>query len=181
MADSMDEDMAQEDPLPLQQDLTCSVCKSIFRDPVLLPCSHSFCRECLQGSMKVNMNCPLCRAVFEEGNIICNRALSDACETFQKHSTVRPSQKRAAEDSCNLHLKPLELYCEKDEEPVCVDCVSLHNMHRLFSLRDGASSCKVKSSDLGVVPRSVTDYLKNKTTLRLCITIDPPQNVLDWS
>lgn len=146
MADSMDEEMAEE-TLPLQRDLTCPVCQGVFRDPVLLPCSHSFCRECMQRSLQVNHRCPLCREVFEEGHIISNRALSDACETFLKHSACLPSHRRAGDDTCNLHLKPLELYCEKDEEPVCVGCVSLHSTHRLHSVRDGALLCK---RELGV-------------------------------
>ncbi|XP_070768436.1 tripartite motif containing 35-28 [Enoplosus armatus] len=141
MADSMDEDMPEE-PLPLQLDLTCPVCHNIFRDPVLLPCTHSFCRECLQKSLQFNKKCPLCRELFEEGQDISNRALSSASESFLKQENWRPSQKRASENTCPLHLKPLELYCEKDEVPVCVDCVSLHSTHRLFSLRDGAPMCK---------------------------------------
>ncbi|XP_028984337.1 nuclear factor 7, brain-like [Betta splendens] len=137
----MDEDM--EDPLPLQQDLTCPVCQLIFTDPVLLHCSHSFCRDCLQKSSQVNKKCPLCREEFEEGHAVSNRALSSACETFQRQVSSRQSKQRfPGEDTCNLHLKPLELYCEKDEEPVCVDCVTLHNTHRLWSLKEGAPICK---------------------------------------
>ncbi|XP_034554169.1 tripartite motif containing 35-28 [Notolabrus celidotus] len=141
MADSMDEDMSEE-PVPLRQDLTCPVCQGIYQDPVLLPCSHSFCRVCLQRSLEIKKRCPVCRGEFEEGQEIANRALRDACETFLKHSSWRPNYKPASEDICNIHLKPLELYCEKDEEPVCVDCVSLHNTHRLWSLREGAPICK---------------------------------------
>lgn len=143
MADSVDEDMSEE-PLALQQDLTCVVCQGIFKDPVLLPCTHSFCRECLQRSMQYKRACPLCREVFEKGQDISNRALRDACETFLKHPDWWPNQKPTSGDACNLHLKPLSLYCEKDEEPVCVDCVTLHNTHRLWSLQDGAPICKVR-------------------------------------
>lgn len=147
MSDSAEEEMS-EDREPLQKDLTCPVCQGIFRDPVLLPCTHSFCRECLESSMKFNKRCPLCRKDFEEGLVIANRALSDACETYLKTKHTRPKLESGGEDCCNLHLKPLELYCEKDEEPVCVDCVSLHSTHRLLSLRDGAPVCKVRWSHL---------------------------------
>uniref|UniRef100_UPI0037E88D98 tripartite motif containing 35-28 n=1 Tax=Semicossyphus pulcher TaxID=241346 RepID=UPI0037E88D98 len=141
MADSMDEEMS-EDTSRLQLDLTCPVCQGIFQDPVLLPCSHSFCGECLRRSFQLKKSCPVCRTALEEGKDIPNRALRDACETFLREANWRPNQKRAGEETCNLHLKPLELYCEKDEEPVCVDCVSLHSTHRLWSLRDGATICK---------------------------------------
>lgn len=137
----MDEEMV-DDSLPLRQDLTCPVCQGIFRDPVLLPCSHSFCRECQEKSWAFNRTCPVCRVPYEEGQAIANRALSDASESFLRQSNLRPAKSPPNEEVCNLHLKPLELYCEKDEEPVCVDCVSQHSNHRLFSLRDGTSMCK---------------------------------------
>ncbi|KAM9353059.1 tripartite motif containing 35-28 [Symphorus nematophorus] len=141
MADGMDEEMPEE-PFPLQQELTCPVCQSIFKDPVLLPCTHSFCRECLQKSLQYSKKCPLCREEFEEGKDTTNLALRNACEIVAR-SGVRQTQKRpSAEDNCNLHLKPLELYCEKDEEPVCVDCVTLHSTHRLWPLKEGAPMCK---------------------------------------
>nr|XP_046256898.1 tripartite motif containing 35-28 [Scatophagus argus] len=164
----MDEEMPEE---PLQQDLTCSVCQEIYRDPVLLPCTHSFCRECLQRSSQFSKKCPLCRKEFEEGQDIANRALSSACETFLKHANPLPRQKRASEDTCNLHLKPLELYCEKDEEPVCVDCVSLHSTHRLWSLKDGLSFCKKELSfKVGIFEKKVESY--KKTTHKLSNAVE---------
>nr|XP_020445890.1 zinc-binding protein A33-like [Monopterus albus] len=170
MAENMDEDISEE-PLPLQQDLTCPVCQGIFQDPVLLTCTHSFCRECLQRSSEFNKSCPVCRRSFEEGQAISNRALSGACETFLKHSNWRPSQKRPCEDTCNMHLKPLELYCEKDEEPLCVECVPLHNVHRLLSLREGTQLCK---KELGfkvqIFEKKVDAY--KKMTLKLNNTME---------
>uniref|UniRef100_A0AAX7UPD0 RING-type domain-containing protein n=1 Tax=Astatotilapia calliptera TaxID=8154 RepID=A0AAX7UPD0_ASTCA len=32
----------------LPTDLCCPVCQEVFRDPVLLSCSHSFCKDCLK-------------------------------------------------------------------------------------------------------------------------------------
>ncbi|XP_053288703.1 tripartite motif containing 35-28 [Pleuronectes platessa] len=139
----MDED---EEPLPMKQELTCPVCQDVFRDPVLLPCSHSFCRKCLQTSMQVKRRCPLCREKLTEGQAISNRVLSDACDVFQREAGWLRSQQRPGEDICRIHLKPLELYCEKDEEPVCVGCFSQHNTHRLWSLKEGAPLCKKELS-----------------------------------
>ncbi|XP_040900171.1 tripartite motif containing 35-28 [Toxotes jaculatrix] len=162
MADSMDEDMPEELlPLPLQQDLSCPVCQGIFRDPVLLPCTHSFCRECLQKSLQVSGKCPVCRKQYEEGHAITNRALSSASETFLKQTNWLQSQKRPSEDHCHMHLKPLELYCEKDEQPVCVDCVTLHSTHRLWPMRDGAPICRRELDfKVGILEKKVESYKK---------------------
>lgn len=138
-----DVDMSDDASAALQQDLSCPVCKSIFQDPMLLPCTHSLCRECLQRSWQFNKKCPVCRNEFTEDQAVANRVLKNTCETFVKQTNWKFLQK-PSEFSCNLHFKPLELYCEKDEEPVCVDCATLHSTHRLLSLKDGVPLCKVQ-------------------------------------
>ncbi|XP_071382205.1 zinc-binding protein A33-like [Centroberyx affinis] len=145
MAECMDEDMDQG-PFPLQEDLTCPVCQGIYRDPVLLPCSHSFCRECLERSWETNRKCPVCRVVCEGDQAITNRALNSACESFLKENW-RPQQKRVNEEHCHLHQLELQLYCVKDEEPVCVDCVTLHGAHQLLPINKGAPLCKEELND----------------------------------
>ncbi|KAF6716607.1 Nuclear factor 7, ovary [Oryzias melastigma] len=139
MAETMEEEMPEESPL--QQDLSCPVCQGIYEDPVLLPCTHSFCRRCLQRSWEHSRKCPVCRTKCEESQAVSNRALNSACQSFLSHTVRKSDQNRTPEEVCNIHLKPLELYCEKDEEPVCVECVPLHSNHRLLSLKQGEGVC----------------------------------------
>uniref|UniRef100_A0AAR2KQ42 RING-type E3 ubiquitin transferase n=1 Tax=Pygocentrus nattereri TaxID=42514 RepID=A0AAR2KQ42_PYGNA len=49
----------------LEENLRCSVCLEIFKDPVLLHCTHSFCKACLDRSWngKEAKECPLCRKI----------------------------------------------------------------------------------------------------------------------
>ena len=59
----------------LEEDLTCSVCYSLFCDPRVLPCSHTFCKACLDRVLLASVNysvwrprplkCPNCRSVVE--------------------------------------------------------------------------------------------------------------------
>lgn len=50
------------------QDLTCSVCLTIFTDPVTLLCGHSFCRRCITDVLNTKNQCPHCQtAVSTEG------------------------------------------------------------------------------------------------------------------
>lgn len=61
----------------VEEDLTCSVCYSLFSDPRVLPCSHTFCKHCLDNLLQVSSNtsiwrplrlpikCPNCRSVAE--------------------------------------------------------------------------------------------------------------------
>ena len=49
-------------------DLKCGICLELFQDPRSLPCLHTFCRECIQCSLKEenhSLKCPVCRAKHE--------------------------------------------------------------------------------------------------------------------
>ncbi|KAL4234701.1 medial ring protein Mid2 [Mactra antiquata] len=52
----------------MEDELTCPVCLELYADPLLLPCSHSICKKCLQDildnrskSGKEGLTCPSCR------------------------------------------------------------------------------------------------------------------------
>ncbi|XP_068923554.1 E3 ubiquitin/ISG15 ligase TRIM25 isoform X2 [Petaurus breviceps papuanus] len=54
---------------PLADELTCSICLEIFRQPITTPCGHNFCQSCLAETWTVEspgFYCPQCRACFPE-------------------------------------------------------------------------------------------------------------------
>lgn len=149
-----------EVPLPLQDDLTCPVCRDIFRDPLLLPCTHSFCRVCLEKSWERNKLCPVCRSDCTAEQPIPNRNLSSASESFVKEKGWLQPRKPLGEDFCHLHRRELQLFCLKDEEPVCVDCVTLHPTHELLPVSQAALSCKVKRPYHCTSINTIVKYVK---------------------
>ncbi|EPQ06440.1 Tripartite motif-containing protein 59 [Myotis brandtii] len=60
-----------------EDELTCPICYSIFEDPRVLPCSHTFCRNCLENvlqasgnfyiwrPLRIPLKCPNCRSIIE--------------------------------------------------------------------------------------------------------------------
>ncbi|XP_056308921.1 tripartite motif containing 35-7 [Danio aesculapii] len=104
-----------------EEDLSCPVCREIFKDPVILSCSHSFCRECLQHfwRTKGTEQCAVCRriSVYKP---LCNLVLKNVCESFLKE------RKEKSEEICSLHNKKLKLFCLEDKQPVCLVCITSH-------------------------------------------------------
>ncbi|KAE8636950.1 hypothetical protein XENTR_v10003220 [Xenopus tropicalis] len=56
----------------LRAELSCSICLSIYTDPVSLPCGHNFCRVCIGktwdtqvDTFRENPSCPECRQRFK--------------------------------------------------------------------------------------------------------------------
>ncbi|XP_063731428.1 E3 ubiquitin-protein ligase TRIM35-like [Eleginops maclovinus] len=102
-----------------EEEFCCSVCQDIFSDPVLLSCSHSFCKVCLKNwwREKITRECPLCKRRSSRGEPPCNLVLKNLCEAFQQER-----DQRALEALCSLHSERLKLFCLDHRQPVCVIC-----------------------------------------------------------
>uniref|UniRef100_A0A3B1IDY4 RING-type domain-containing protein n=1 Tax=Astyanax mexicanus TaxID=7994 RepID=A0A3B1IDY4_ASTMX len=109
----------------LEQQIQCSVCLGGFTDPVILPCEHLFCRQCILKHLQENKNpfrearCPDCRNTFRQEDLRDNRPVRNIVENQQQ-------QKQQQQDcSCNLcpeHEEKLKLFCETDQTLICLIC-----------------------------------------------------------
>ncbi|KAL4008863.1 hypothetical protein ACER0C_002715 [Sarotherodon galilaeus] len=126
-----------------EEDLCCPVCKEVFRDPVLLSCSHSFCEHCLKRwwSEKGERECPLCKEISSKKHPPLNRALKNLCESF-----LQETDQRASETLCSLHSEKLKLFCLDHQQPVCVVCrdSEKHTNHRFRPIDEAAQQHKKK-------------------------------------
>ncbi|KAM4583337.1 zinc-binding protein A33-like isoform 1-T2 [Fundulus diaphanus] len=125
----------------LEEDLCCPVCQDIFKDPVVLSCSHSFCKECLKNwwREKAAQECPVCKTMSFTKDPPCNRALKNLCETF-----LQQRDQRASEDLCSLHSEKLKLFCLDHQQPVCLVCrdSEKHTKHRFRPMDEAAQQHK---------------------------------------
>ncbi|KAM4587673.1 nuclear factor 7, brain-like [Odontesthes bonariensis] len=123
-----------------EKDFCCSVCHDIYRDPVVLSCSHSFCRDCLRSWWKENptQRCPVCREISVT-EPLCNLALKNLCESF-----VQDRDHRASEALCSLHSEKLKLFCLDHQQPVCHICrdSEKHSNHRFRPIDEAAQQHK---------------------------------------
>ncbi|KAF7698902.1 E3 ubiquitin-protein ligase TRIM35-like [Silurus meridionalis] len=124
-------------PVLFEDYLQCPVCRDVFRDPVLLMCSHSFCRLCLEQFWQhtESPTCPLCRTKSSVNCPPCNLALKNLCDAVVQETNQPASS--GAEILCALHNKKLTHYCLEDKQPVCMECQSLKIHHKhCFQLLD---------------------------------------------
>ncbi|XP_074489453.1 nuclear factor 7, brain-like [Sebastes fasciatus] len=125
----------------LEDDLCCSVCHDIFKDPVILSCSHSFCKVCLQSwwTEKHVQECPLCKKRSSKNILPPNLALKNLCESF-----LQERAQRSSEALCSLHSEKLKLFCLDHQQPVCLVCrdSEKHTDHRFRPIDEVARQHK---------------------------------------
>uniref|UniRef100_A0A9J7XFK5 Tripartite motif containing 35-39 n=2 Tax=Cyprinus carpio TaxID=7962 RepID=A0A9J7XFK5_CYPCA len=115
------------------KETSCPICCEIFKAPVLLSCSHSFCEECLQQfwRTKNTRECPVCRRRSSRDDPPCNLVLKNLCGSYLKE---RRNKTRLS----------------GSEEPVCLVCrdSQKHVHHRFRPISEVVSSHKEELKSL---------------------------------
>ncbi|XP_074860132.1 tripartite motif-containing protein 59 [Carettochelys insculpta] len=161
-----------------EEELTCSICYSIFEDPRVLPCSHTFCRNCLESVLQLSSNfsiwrplrlplkCPNCRSIVEippsgTESLPINFALKAIIEKYQQdnHPDVA---------TCSEHYRqPLNVYCLLDRKLVCGHCLTIgkHHGHPI----DDLQSAYMKEKE---TPGKILEQLTDEYWTKVCLLIE---------
>uniref|UniRef100_A0A670KDX5 Zinc finger protein RFP-like n=1 Tax=Podarcis muralis TaxID=64176 RepID=A0A670KDX5_PODMU len=133
---------------------TCSICLEYFRDPVSIPCGHSFCRSCIAQCWKErssDFSCPQCRVVSLQRNFRPNRELGNVVEIAKRLGSraeqEEPGGGGGGRQLCPKHREALKLFCSEEEELICCICREsrAHRSHAVFPVEEAAHDYKVKS------------------------------------
>ncbi|OCT93052.1 tripartite motif containing 13 isoform X2 [Xenopus laevis] len=130
----------------LEEDLTCPICCSLFDDARVLPCSHNFCKKCLDGVLEENsrtmqwrpssFKCPTCRKetpTMGVNGLQVNYLLKGIVEKYNK---IKVSPKMPV---CKVHSdQPLNIFCSTDLKLICGTCATNgeHKKHVFSSICD---------------------------------------------
>ncbi|KAL9833871.1 E3 ubiquitin/ISG15 ligase TRIM25 isoform 1-T1 [Geothlypis trichas] len=86
----------------LEEELTCSICLSLFSSPVTVPCGHNFCASCLEltwAGLSGGFSCPQCRATFAgRPQLQKNTVLCRVVEQLQGRSGAKGEEEEEDQD-----------------------------------------------------------------------------------
>ena len=109
-------------------ELCCSICEENYdsstREPLMLPCGHTFCSVCLKSLLSTStLFCP------EDRSQISITSLSELPKNFSLLRMLNKNLSRSESNLCKDHKRPLEFICLLDKSKVCANC-ALFGRHR---------------------------------------------------
>ncbi|XP_040297319.1 E3 ubiquitin/ISG15 ligase TRIM25-like [Bufo bufo] len=116
----------------LRAELDCSICLSLYTDPVSLRCGHYFCRSCIVSALDAQeaagvYSCPDCRAEYPERPALeKNRKLGNIVERFL---SAQPDMEetRIFCTYCTKSPVPAVRTCLQCEASFCGEHLSRHS------------------------------------------------------
>ncbi|KAJ7998226.1 hypothetical protein DPEC_G00220390 [Dallia pectoralis] len=103
--------MAQQGVLLDQDQFCCSVCLDLLKEPVTIPCGHSYCKTCIEScwdedDLKGVYSCPQCRQTFTPRPTLSkNHMLAEVVDKLKKTGL-----QTASPDRCSAG--PVEVVCD---------------------------------------------------------------------
>ncbi|XP_069591011.1 E3 ubiquitin/ISG15 ligase TRIM25-like [Ranitomeya imitator] len=156
----------------LRDELNCSICLSLYTDPVSLRCGHNFCRSCIVSVLDAQeaaggYSCPECRAEYPEHPALeKNRKLRNIVEHF---SSTQPDMEetRIFCTYCTRSPVPAVKSCLQCETSLCDDHLKAHNKTVDHILTEPTGSFGYKKCSLH---KKVLEYYCPQDAACLCVS-----------
>ncbi|XP_068121857.1 E3 ubiquitin/ISG15 ligase TRIM25-like [Hyperolius riggenbachi] len=156
----------------VSQELECSVCLTIYTDPVILRCGHNFCRVCIDHVLDTQggsggYSCPECRHRFmERPTLQRNIALRNIAERFQP---THPDQEKEGLQCtyCVDSAVPAVMSCLLCDASLCDNHLRVHSKAPEHILCDPNTSLENRKCS---VHKKILEYYCTEDAVCICVS-----------
>ena len=123
-------------------DNICCVCQEGYnldeRKPLLLPCSHTFCKSCLQEIKTRNeCLCPVCRRSWGGQSVDGLPFVRQLADTSDNTNTKNKIKSVENQGICAKHNSEIIAWCKDCTVQICLECLNInHKSCNLGSIKE---------------------------------------------
>ncbi|KAG8550545.1 hypothetical protein GDO81_023946 [Engystomops pustulosus] len=157
----------------LREELLCSVCLCVFKNPVMLRCGHNFCRVCIDQHLNTQdgsggYSCPECREEFQERPALMrNINLHNVAERFL---VTQPNHEEITGICCTYCVDspvPAVKSCLHCEASLCDKHLKVHSKSPEHVLSDPSTSLENRKCS---VHKKILEYYCTKDDILICVS-----------
>ncbi|XP_069822226.1 E3 ubiquitin/ISG15 ligase TRIM25-like [Dendropsophus ebraccatus] len=157
----------------LRDELLCSICLSLYTDPVTLRCGHNFCQRCIDQVLNTQdesgvYSCPECREEFpERPTLQRNVTLRNVAERLR---STQPHQEEITGICCTYCIHspvPAVRSCLLCEASLCDNHLRVHSKSPEHVLTDPSTSLEKRKCS---VHKKVLEYYCTEDNACICVS-----------
>ncbi|XP_068128135.1 E3 ubiquitin/ISG15 ligase TRIM25-like [Hyperolius riggenbachi] len=156
----------------LREELECSICLSIYTDPVTLRCGHNFCRGCIHRFLVTQegsggYSCPECRKKFQERPAMQRNI--NLCNIVENFLSTQPGQEESQVicSQCFHVPVPAVKSCLMCEVYLCEHHLRVHKMSPEHVFCDPTPSLKDRKCS---IHQEVLKYYCTEDAACVCVS-----------
>ncbi|XP_075204106.1 E3 ubiquitin/ISG15 ligase TRIM25-like [Anomaloglossus baeobatrachus] len=155
----------------LRDELSCSICLSIYTDPVTLSCGHNFCRGCIDDVLgrqeqAGGYSCPQCRARFL-GRPALQRNVT-LCAIAERFQFSQPGGSGEVFCTYCIHVPvPAVKSCLHCEASLCQDHLRVHSRSPEHVLSNPSTEPKTRKC---AVHKKILEYYCSEDSTPICVS-----------
>ncbi|XP_073423491.1 E3 ubiquitin/ISG15 ligase TRIM25-like isoform X1 [Dendrobates tinctorius] len=157
----------------LREELECSICLTLYTDPVMLRCGHNFCRVCIDRVLDTHddsgvYSCPECREEFQERpTLMRNITLCNVAERFRSTQTHQEEITGIYCTYCIHCLVPAVKSCLLCEASLCDHHLRIHSKGAEHVLTDPSTSLETRKCS---VHKKILEYYCTEDAACICVS-----------
>ncbi|XP_069823661.1 E3 ubiquitin/ISG15 ligase TRIM25-like [Dendropsophus ebraccatus] len=157
----------------LRDELICSICLSVFKDPVMLRCGHNYCRVCIDRVLDTQdgsgvFSCPECRKKYRQRpSLMRNINLHNVAERFQ---FTQPEQAEITGICCTYCVDsavPAVKSCLHCEASLCDKHLRAHSKSPEHVLSEPSTSLEKRKCS---VHKKILEYYCTEDAACICVS-----------
>ncbi|CAN2390363.1 RING, partial [Pristimantis euphronides] len=157
----------------LRKELECSICLSLYTDPVTLRCGHNFCRVCIHHYLDAQYgcgvySCPECREEFQKRPTLKKNIT--LCNVVENFLSTQPRQEEIPGICCTYCIHspvPAVVSCLLCEASLCDNHLRVHSKSAEHVLTDPTTSLENKKCP---VHKELLKYYCTKDAICICVS-----------